>query len=169
MVRGHKNPSYQSLPTRLRKARKAAGLDLKQLSLRAGYSHNAAYSIESGASVPTVATVADLASVLTVSSSWLAFGETRPRVHRASFGITTLGARLRARREEMGLSYRAVARAAGVSDMTVRATEHGQTSPTIDTAERLAKALGLSPGWMAFGAEPVIEAQKVSSPVPLDR
>lgn len=169
VVRGHKNPSSQTLPARLRKARKAAGFDLKQLSLRAGLSHNTAYSIESGTRVPTVATVAEIAGILAVTPAWLAFGEARPRVHSTAVAAPTLGGRLRARREELGLSYRAVARAAGVSDMTVRATEQDQTSPSIDTAERLAKALGISSGWLAFGDESASASQTMSSPLLLDR
>lgn len=168
VARGQKNPSYSMLPGRMRKARKAGGLDLKQLSLLAELSPNTAFSIESGARVPTVATVAALAKVLGVASAWLAFGETRVRVHAAP-AAKTLGDRLNARRAELGLSYRAVARAAGLSDMTVRATEQAHTSPTIDTAERIAKALGISPGWLAFGAEQAQAAQTISNPVALER
>jgi transcriptional regulator with XRE-family HTH domain len=153
----------------LRKARRAAGLDLKQLSLQAGLSHNTAYSIESGVRVPAVATVADIAHVLAVSPAWLGFGETRPRISRSAGAAATLGERLGARREELGLSYRAVARAAGVSDMTVRATEQNQTSPSIDTAERIAKALGVSPGWLAFGTQTMAQSQTISSPSSLER
>lgn len=167
VVRGHKNPSYQTLPARLRKARKAAGLDLKQLSLRAGLSHNTAYSIETGTRVPTVATLVEIASVLAVSPSWLAFGEARPRIHQSAKGASTIGERLQARREELDLTYRAVARAAGISDMTVRATEQNRTSPSIDTAERLAKALGISSGWLAFGPEQATQAQTESNYLPL--
>jgi len=166
VVRGRKNPSYLMLPARLRKARSAAGLDLKQLSLAAGLSHNTAFSIESGARVPSVVTVAAIAKVLAVSSSWLAFGETQTPPASAP---EMLGDRLKQRREALGLSYRAVSRAAGMSDMTVRATEQDHTSPTLETAERIAKALGVSPGWLAFGSEPASNAQTISSPSSLDR
>lgn len=163
VVRGRKNPSYMTLPARLRRAREDAGLDLKQLSLRAGLSHNTAFSIERGARVPAIDTVAALAQVLSVRADWLGFGEGQPSPLPELDHSSSLANRLRDTRIAQGLSYRAVAQAAGVSDMTVRATERGQTMPTVDTAERMAKALGVSPGWLAFGARSASIVQTMST------
>jgi transcriptional regulator with XRE-family HTH domain len=152
-----------TLPARLRRAREDAGLDLKQLSLRAGLSHNTAFSIEHGTRMPAIDTVAALAQVLSVRADWLGFGEGQPASLPEPDNSSTLASRLRDTRIAQGLSYRAVAQAAGVSDMTVRATERGQTMPTIDTAERMAKALSVSPGWLAFGAPSATSVQTIST------
>jgi len=63
-----------------------------------------------------------------------------------------VGARLRKAREAAGLGFRPLGRAAGTSDTAVRLTEEGRTMPTVATVEALAKALGVSPCWLAFGA-----------------
>jgi len=39
----------------------------------------------------------------------------------------------------------------GVSGPTVSQWESGVTEPTIDSVRRIAKALGVSAGWLAFG------------------
>ena len=41
----------------------------------------------------------------------------------------------------------------GVSAPTVSQWESGVTEPTIDSVARIAKALGVSPGWIAFGED----------------
>ena len=58
--------------------------------------------------------------------------------------IETLAQRLRRLRQEIGLSQEEVARRSGVPVSTLRALEHGRRlSPTLDTAGRLADALGI--------------------------
>jgi transcriptional regulator with XRE-family HTH domain len=57
----------------------------------------------------------------------------------SSFGI-----RLAGFRQAAGLSRRALARGAGVSDSTVRGLEAGEQDPHLDVAERLAEGLGVS-------------------------
>jgi transcriptional regulator with XRE-family HTH domain len=52
---------------------------------------------------------------------------------------------LRERRERVGLSQRALARAAGVTPAYVSLIEQGRRSPERDVVERLVRALSLSP------------------------
>ncbi len=62
--------------------------------------------------------------------------------------------RLRQTRIHLGLSVLALATAAGLSHTAVGNVERG-TMPTIATAEALATALGVSPGWLAYGVGPM--------------
>ena len=65
-------------------------------------------------------------------------------------GEATVATRLR---EVMaGRSIRGVARRAGVDYHTLRKMAQGQKrGGTVHTIERIALALGVSPGWLAFG------------------
>lgn len=63
---------------------------------------------------------------------------------RKSFGAR-LGARLRARREALGLTQAALAERAGVTSNYVGVLERGLKLPTLDTLITLAKSLEISP------------------------
>ncbi len=65
--------------------------------------------------------------------------------------------RLLAVRANRGLTRTEVARSAGVSNDTIRHVEEGRTLPGVDTAEKLARALGLDPRWLVYGAGSVDE------------
>lgn len=79
--------------------------------------------------------------------------------------------RLRHLLDERGLSLRLVDRAAQLATGATRTTLLGST-PAIDTVESIAKALAVSPAWLAFGLGPVkLHSRKrasaaVKSPVP---
>ncbi len=66
----------------------------------------------------------------------------------------TLGHRLQQAREETGLSQRTLAERAGTVHSTVGDIEKGRRYPAVDTLERLARALGVSPCWLAYGMGP---------------
>jgi transcriptional regulator with XRE-family HTH domain len=66
----------------------------------------------------------------------------------------TLGSRLRRARQERNLSARALSLLAGLSGNTVQMVEDGKRLPGVDTAERLATALGVSKNWLTFGEGP---------------
>jgi len=55
-----------------------------------------------------------------------------------------LGARLRARREERGISLRTVARRVGISPSALSQIETGKMSPSVTTLRALAVELSLS-------------------------
>lgn len=61
--------------------------------------------------------------------------------------------RLREARAGAGQSIRGLAAAADVSQETVRLLQNGGRCPGIDTTERLADALGVTPQWLAYGIE----------------
>ena len=64
---------------------------------------------------------------------------------------TKLGARLFAVRKEAGLGLLALSKKAGVAHTTIGDIEKGRQMPAADTVERLARALGISPCWLAYG------------------
>jgi transcriptional regulator with XRE-family HTH domain len=59
-------------------------------------------------------------------------------------GFPDLGSRLRTIRETHGLSQRALARAAGVTNATVSNIEQNHVSPSVASLRKLTKAMGLS-------------------------
>lgn len=62
-----------------------------------------------------------------------------------------LGQRLADARGRLAVSANALAKAAGLHHKTVQDIEQGLRSPTVETVERLADALQVSPAWLAFG------------------
>lgn len=77
-----------------------------------------------------------------------AFGE------RALRARLELGARQRPPRQ---VSQKEVAAALGVTNVAVGTWEAGKRVPNIGTIRRLAMVLGVRPGWLAFGEEPMRE------------
>ena len=79
--------------------------------------------------------------------------------------------RLRKLRSQTDLSMRDIAPLSGCSHVTVGAVERGENRPTVDVAEGLAAALGVSPTYLAFGHEglvPFRQKQPVPDVLPLD-
>ena len=68
--------------------------------------------------------------------------------------VTGFTERLREARAAAGFSLRGLGRAAGISGPAVSQFEHGPRLPTLETAARLAAALGVRAGWLAFGELP---------------
>ena len=63
-----------------------------------------------------------------------------------------LSQRLRLAREKRGISRRDLAaRLGGDKYSTLSKIEEGDSMPGIDTVELLARALGVSAGWLAYG------------------
>lgn len=150
VVRGRANPKYWKFPERLRRARKAAGLNPFTLSAAAGIGKNSVSVLEEGEVCPRLPKVEQLARALGLSPAWLAFGLGEQAAAEQVPGCAGFAGRVRDARAALGLSAREVDRRAGigeggVSDLAVR----GQ--PSLDTLEKLAKALQVSPAWLAFG------------------
>lgn len=62
-----------------------------------------------------------------------------------------LGERLFEARQAAGLSMRQLAQKAGVGEATISDIEKARQMPAADMVERLARALGIRPCWLAFG------------------
>lgn len=170
--RGFKNPLCFKFSARIESACSRSGLTLKRLSLDAGLSHSMASKMCVGSNMPSLETIERLASALGVSPGWLAYGYEgmepfrerypRPIVERSDplpdeslrvFRDLCAGFpdRLRLSRERCGLSMRSLSTAAGVSVQAWSIAEGGRVVPRVDTAERMAVALGVAPSWLAFG------------------
>ncbi len=151
VARGIPNPLHWKFPSRLRRARKAAGLSCAALSRRAGLGQYTVAAIEAGDRLPRLPAAEKLARALGLSPGLLCYGTGGGSTDDGpGRGASGLGARALQVREAQGLSARGVARAAELREGTVRAIERGGM-PTLDTLEQLAVALGVPPSWLAFG------------------
>jgi len=149
MVRGRPNPRHLGLPARLRKARKNAGLTRRALAQEAGGGNAIALQIETRKQIPTVGTIAKLSTALGVAAGWLAYGLGEQDTDSPSATSDGMGARLTTVRVEQGTTKAALARLVSLSPSALANIENGgQTG--IDVLEALAKALAISPAWLAF-------------------
>lgn len=169
--RGHRNPNSFKLPQRFQSTRQRTGQKLYELAVFAELAQPTAGAIERGENVPTLETIERFAAALGVSPGWLAYGhegyepfreryprpifepadpnpDDKHRVFRALHeGFPT---RLQQARERSGLSMRTLSTAAGVSVQAWSNAEAGKVVPRVDTAERMAVALGVAPSWLGF-------------------
>ena len=153
MVRGSPNPKHFGLPARLRKTRAQSGLTCMAAAATVGVSDATVRQVERGERIPTVGTIAKLAAALGVSAPWLAYGLGETGANSAAT-CEGMGERLRSIRTERGYTRTDLARMADRKPPTIAAIEDGGQSG-VDTIEALAKALGVSPGWLAYGLGPM--------------
>ena len=66
-------------------------------------------------------------------------------------GASGIAARLKLARSHAELTIRALASAAGVASSAITDTEIGNRIPRADTIEKIARALGVSACWLAYG------------------
>jgi len=152
VVRGSPNPRHLKLAARMRKARKAAGLTRKAVVQLAGGGETAARDIEMGNRLPTIGMIARLAAALSVSASWLAYG-IGEQPSQGTADCSGMGARLLAVRTEQSHTKASLARLAELNPGSIAGIESGGQAG-IDTVERLAKELRISPAWLAYGVGP---------------
>ncbi len=170
--KGLKNPLCCKMAKRVLSTRERAGLLLQQVSALAEMSKPVAGLIERGERTPGLDTIERLAAALGVPPGWLAYGyegsepfrERYPRPifepadptpddkHRVFRALHEgFPVRLQQARERSGLSMRTLSTAAGVSVQAWSNAEAGKVVPRVDTAERMAVALGVAPSWLGFG------------------
>jgi transcriptional regulator with XRE-family HTH domain len=65
-----------------------------------------------------------------------------------------IGQRLESARKERGLSRQALGTLSGLTGQTVANIEVKGMIPRVDTAEMLARVLGVTAGWLGFGIGP---------------
>ena len=67
----------------------------------------------------------------------------------------SVGQRIRAKREELGLDLFGLSQRAGIREQTLRTWEDGRRSPSdLEMLARVADALETSLDWLATGVEP---------------
>lgn len=155
VVRGQKNPLYFGFAVRLRRARKAAGLSLAALARASGSTAPTILALEQDDRCPRVDTAEKLAHALNLAPSLLAFGLDYPDRPAMALSCSGVGKRLREARDIRGLSMRQLEQLADAAGNLVRNTESARSTPTLATIERLAKALNVSPAWLAYGQGPM--------------
>lgn len=165
MVRGRRNPAYYALPDRLRQARKRKGLSMSAASLTIGGSSAAAFLIEHRQALPRIDTIEKFALSLGVSPAWLAYGEGPADDVPTNTHADTIGQRLESARKERGLSRQALGHLSGLTGQTVANIEVKGMVPRVDTAEMLARVLGVTAAWLAykFEIDPVFVPEKSGS------
>ncbi len=151
VVRGRQNPLHWKFSARLKRARREKNVTADNLSVAAGVSNSAVSHLEAGARLPRLPTLERIANALQVSPGWLAFGADAEFEPFDGLRCALLAERLRVARTERGWSLRELDRQAGVAVGASRSIEAGGM-PTLDTVELVAKALQVSPAWLAFGA-----------------
>jgi len=130
---------------RLRLVRSARGKSLAETAQRAGISVGYLADIERGRVKPSLEALRKLAVALEFSVAALYHS-----------GDVVLAAKLRQLRSDLGLSQDQLARRVGVSPSLVGQLEQGRALPSLDTLERLADALGVSPCYLII-EEPRLE------------
>ncbi|MBL9008209.1 MAG: helix-turn-helix domain-containing protein [Myxococcales bacterium] len=151
MVRGRKNPAHYLLPLRLRQARRRLGLTPAATSLASGLSNEAVTQIERRQRLPRIGTIEQLAACLQVSAAWLAFGEGNADRDPSAMGCERVGQRIAELRQAQGMTRKALGAASQLAGQAIANIEQKGMLPRVDALERIAKALGVSPGWLAFG------------------
>lgn len=156
MVRGRKKPLFMGMAVRLKTTRKTAALNRHSVTQKAQLADvSAVLGLEQGRRIPRLDTAERIAYALGLSPAFLAYGiasdTDQPVEGLRCEGVSS---RLRQTRIHLGLSVLALATAAGLSHTAVGNVERG-TMPTVATAEALATALGVSPGWLAYGLGPM--------------
>lgn len=68
----------------------------------------------------------------------------------------TMGARIRTRREELGLSQRELAEQAGLQLQTIWRYEHDEQVPKVDAIDRIATALRVTTDHVIRGDVPTV-------------
>ena len=151
---------------RLRQARRQREATLEQVAHAAGLAGPSVVRyLESEQRTPHLDTVERLARALGLSAAALAYGMAGEDP-RDNIGASGIGVRLRAARQERGLSARALAQQSATSHTAIGNIERGDTMPNLATVESLARALDLSPAWLAFGIGPRELPQRRSRPAP---
>jgi len=121
-----------SLGDKIRLMRTEKGLSLQDLARRAAISLSYLSEIERGSVAPALSTLKRIAEGLGVPASTF-FGQEG-----------SLGQRLKALREEYGLTQAQLANLAGVTAGLIGQIEQGKVQPSLKTLEKLAEVTGVS-------------------------
>ena len=120
------------------------------LAQKAGVSNATVSHIETDQRLPTVGTIASLASALGISAAWLAYGLGPQSSEGTAASCEGMAERLRAVRAERGHTRTDLARLIERTPGTISGIEAGGQAG-VETIDRLAKELRVSPAWLAYG------------------
>lgn len=148
MTRGVKHPLHFRMRERLKHARTSLGLTPHGLARLASVAPETVAGIEGGRRGSMLDTVVAIAAALGIEPGWLSYGLDGPGADTAGFA-----GRLRHRRTEAQMTAAALGKAAGITGQAVADLEAGGRITSVATCEALAHALGVSPAWLAYGAD----------------
>lgn len=126
-----------TLGTRLRLARESRSKTLEEAAVAAGISTSYLSQVERDIATPAIPTLKRLSETLGITPHQV-IPEERDN----------MGAKLRTLRTNLNLSRAQVAERAGVSVSLVAQIENGRTQPSLETLQRLADVLGISPCYL---------------------
>ena len=140
---------------RIREARKAKSLVMKELAQKIGVTESTISMYENGKREPDFETLIRIADALDVSTDYL-LGRSAPplssdtQVFSSPVGVPN---RIRQCREKAGLSQKYVADALGVAAPSVSGWESGKTKPTMKNLISLAKLFNVPVEYIANTSE----------------
>lgn len=139
---------------KIRLARLRKGWNLTETGKKAGISPAYLSQIERGQVNPSIAVLKRLTQVLEVSLPVVA-NQTSP---------SELGQRIKKMRSSLGLTQQELAGQAGISISLVIQIEEGKSGPSLETLERIAIALDISPCSLILDPESDIETHLANIP-----
>ncbi|KUK10668.1 MAG: Transcriptional regulator, XRE family [Clostridia bacterium 41_269] len=122
-----------NLGTKLRLIRNKKGLTLTELAQKLEISSSYLSEIERGNVKPSIKTLKKISEVLDIP------------LGKILNEPTGLGKKLKKLREEQGITQAELAKGAGVSAGLIGQIEQGRVQPSLQTIEKIAKELGVSP------------------------
>jgi len=152
LIRGQGSEAGLLLGERVRLIRCEKGLSIQELASRAGISASYLGEIERGVVYPSLNTLKNLAGGLGVPV-YVLMGQD-----------SSLGHRLKTLREEYGLTQAQLARLAGVTAGLIGQIEQGKVQPSLNTLEKIAHALGVSPCYFIIEPGSVNQLLETLSP-----
>lgn len=156
-------PVFVAAANRLRERRKSLGLGPSQVASRIGVSAARYRNWEKFFGSAPMRQYGDaIARILGVDTCWFSTGEGEFSVPETAASVESLGQRAAARRRSLQLSKAEVARAVGVTNLTLRKWEEAlPTEHRREREDRWEAALSVPHGWLrdpALAAPPVLSS-----------
>jgi len=151
-IKGQIDETSLSIGDKIRLQRAERNLSLQDLSYRVDISVSYLSEIERGVVIPALHTLKRIADDLAVPMSVL-LGQ-----------VGTLGYKLKALREEQGLTQAQLASLAGVTAGLIGQIEHGKVQPSLKTLDKLAEVMNVSPCYFIMEPGAVDELLSIMNP-----
>jgi len=151
-IKGRVDDTNLSIGDKIRLQRAEKNLSLQDLSHRVDISVSYLSEIERGVVIPALHTLKRIADDLAVPMSFL-MGQ-----------VGTLGYKLKALREEQGLTQAQLASLAGVTAGLIGQIEHGKVQPSLKTLDKLAEVMNVSPCYFIMEPGAVDELLSIMNP-----